>query len=242
MPPELNDLLNQLEKLNAPSLRIHGVARAARKLIRELKMYSEWEAIRTQTEERARMMANINLQIGGGNHRIDRYVNIDLVPPADLLWDVREGLPFRDETVTAIFSEHFLEHIDYPVSVRTVLAECHRVLCRNGVLRLGVPDAGLVVRAYVADDIAFCDDLRERWYGRRGDEVRIVSPFDLVNYVFRDDDDSAKYTPHLWAYDLESLSSLLIEAGFSKIQLWNPNPSLINPRRIHASLYVEAFR
>lgn len=72
------------------------------------------------------------IQIGGGTHRIDGFFNIDAVPPADLLWDIREGIPLQDDSASEIFSEHFLEHIDYPRSAKHYAREAYRVLVPGG--------------------------------------------------------------------------------------------------------------
>jgi hypothetical protein len=90
------------------------------------------------------------VQIGGGGHGhlIPGFFNIDIVPPADLVWDVRESLPVRDSTVDFLFSEHFLEHIDYPHSVKNYITELHRVTTPGCHVVTGVPDAELVINAY----------------------------------------------------------------------------------------------
>lgn len=50
------------------------------------------------------------MQIGGGAHRVHGSLNIDLVTPAEFVWDI----PLQDDSTEEIFSEHFLEHSDYP--------------------------------------------------------------------------------------------------------------------------------
>lgn len=60
--------------------------------------------------------------------------------------------------------------------------------------------------------------------------------------MFRDQDDSDKYPPHLWAYDFEKLLSLFTDAGFSKVEQWEFDASMANPEREWASLYVVATK
>ena len=61
------------------------------------------------------------------------------------------GLPVRltisDAAVTAIYSEHFFEHLDAETEARAFLLECLRCLQSQGVMRLVVPDAGAYLRA-----------------------------------------------------------------------------------------------
>jgi hypothetical protein len=51
------------------------------------------------------------MHLGCGNRIKDGWVNIDLNPAADLTLDLRERLPFPDDSFSIIYSEHFLEHL-----------------------------------------------------------------------------------------------------------------------------------
>ncbi|VGO18288.1 class I SAM-dependent methyltransferase [Pontiella sulfatireligans] len=51
-------------------------------------------------------------------------------------------LPFGDDTVDFIFSEHFFEHLFLDEAV-DLFRECHRILKPNGLIRTCVPDADL---------------------------------------------------------------------------------------------------
>ena len=62
--------------------------------------------------------------------------------------DVSKRIPFKTESVDKIYSSHFLEHIP-PEKGFIVLKECFRVLRKNGVLRLVVPDLLLCAEKYV---------------------------------------------------------------------------------------------
>lgn len=57
---------------------------------------------------------NLRLNIGCGSNVKQGWINIDLCGSADLQLDLRESLPFADETVSMIYSEHFFEHLEYP--------------------------------------------------------------------------------------------------------------------------------
>lgn len=63
--------------------------------------------------------------------------------------DVRSGLSFKTGTVDLIASQHMLEHLDYRDGLN-FLRECRRVLRPGGALRIGVPDAKLLIGSYVA--------------------------------------------------------------------------------------------
>ena len=82
----------------------------------------------------------------------------------------------------------------------------------------------------------------ERWYSKRDCLDDINTYLDLINYVFRDQDDDPTYTPHCWAYDYEKLVNLFTEAGFETVEPWVFDPSLANPKRQWASVYVVAAK
>ena len=82
----------------------------------------------------------------------------------------------------------------------------------------------------------------ERWYANRNCREDINTFLDLVNYVFRDQDDDPTYNPHYWAYDFEKLVQLFTEAGFATVEPWVFDPAVANPRREWGSVYVTAAR
>ncbi|KKN47989.1 hypothetical protein LCGC14_0657470 [marine sediment metagenome] len=59
-------------------------------------------------------------------------------------WRYSEGdtLPFDSDSVSFIFSEHFLEHLTVE-EVAPFIVECSRILAPGGVIRSVVPDADL---------------------------------------------------------------------------------------------------
>lgn len=230
------------ERVSAdPALATHGLGRAIRLLLKELDLADSHAKGQAVLDLVGQPTVADRVQIGGGAHLLEGFLNIDIVPPADLVFDVREGLPLGDASSDLIFNEHFLEHIDYPVSAKSFVAECHRVLRPGGRLVIGVPDARMVIEGYVKGD----EELRQRlladWYANReGRDEHFNTYLDLVNYVFRDQDDSDRYTPHLWAYDEERLSGLCLEQGFRTVTPWPFDPELANPDREWGSVYIEA--
>lgn len=237
---EADQIHQQLTRaLNTPDIT-HGLARAFHAALKEIDFYRNHAASRDKIGGPAGTPRRV--QIGGGSHHIDGFFNIDIVPPADLIWDVRESLPLADSSVEFLFSEHFLEHIDYPRSVKHYVTETHRVLQPGGQIVTGVPDVAIVLRGYQQRDDQLYAEMRERWYGRRNCRGDFNTYLDLVNYVFRDQDDDDKYTPHLWAYDHDKLTSLFTDAGFRKVEPWTFDPAIANPEREWASLYVIATK
>jgi predicted SAM-dependent methyltransferase len=187
------------------------------------------------------------VNVGCGSNPIEGWINLDIVShPGVYFWDCRRGLPFPDGTVAAIYSEHFLEHLDLESEAHPFLRECLRCLQPRGVLRIVVPDAGAYLRAYGApwESLANLRPLdrtangwRDRWLG-----WVYQTKMQFMNAVFRQ-----RYE-HKYAYDAETLVLVMREAGFadSVVQQFGVSidPKMApdsNDRRTE-SLYVEAVK
>ena len=147
--------------------------------------------------------------------------------------DVRKRIPFADSSVWCIYSSHTFEHFTYEES-RAVAQECHRVLRPGGVLRIVVPDLGIMVRDYLADTA----DPRA--------SHRFVSRL-LLTASVRDIVHAGAH--HRQMFDARSLVHMLREAGFSAPEVSTFGSSRIAEiavieleSRRSESLYVEATR
>ncbi|MFF7362309.1 methyltransferase domain-containing protein [Streptomyces sp. NPDC008125] len=239
--PSVDLLGEQIASVLADPATTHGLARALRAAAKEIELHRYHHSSRRVWPNGRIDDKPAKVQIGGGAHRIDGFLNIDLVPPADLLWDIREGVPLQDDSVEEIFSEHFLEHIDYPRSAKQYVREAHRILAQGGRIITGVPDAAFALSQYPGP-LDATDETIERWYAKRDCRGDINTRLDLVNLVFRDQEDDPTYTPHLWAYDHEKLVQLFTEAGFNAVEPWTFDATMANPKRRWGSVYVVATK
>jgi SAM-dependent methyltransferase len=82
----------------------------------------------------------LNLGFGPGMVVRDGFRNLNNILPADLLVDIRKGLPFADESVDAAVLDNVVQQFSCRTYCR-VLNEVHRVLAPNGRLTCIVPDA-----------------------------------------------------------------------------------------------------
>jgi predicted SAM-dependent methyltransferase len=170
----------------------------------------------------------LRLHLGCGATAIEAWTNIDLFGTrADLSWDLRNELPFADESIHAIFHEHLLEHLSYDEAF-TFAEECRRLLAPGGVIRIGVPDFGRYMQSYASDE----SYVAER---RPGRPTALLA---LSELIYRHG--------HRSMWDAHTLCRLLTEVGFRQAQQRDPGVSALQPapdtdHRKPDSLYVEAF-
>ena len=239
---DLDNLEETLDKIIKSKNFTYGLGRALRHIKKEIFLYKNHVAGIKKWGMNKNGLSTEKIQVGGGDHPLNGFLNIDIVPPANLICDLREGIPLPDKCCSLIFNEHFLEHLDYPTSAEKIISEFSRILKYNGRLIIGVPDAELLIEKYFRRDNKFYKTAVNHWFGKRNLLPYIKTYIDLLNYGLRDQDDDKVYTPHLWAYDYEKLNSLLISAGFRKVNKWNFDKKLANPRRKFGTLYVIATR
>ena len=65
---------------------------------------------------------------------------------ADIIHDLRKGLPLPENSVDKIYASHVLEHIPYRELIN-LLRELHRILNKGGELYVSVPDVSLFINA-----------------------------------------------------------------------------------------------
>jgi predicted SAM-dependent methyltransferase len=135
----------------------------------------------------------------------------------DVIEDVRTFLPrIPENSVAAIYTSHFLEHL--PGSdVVEVLKHCYRVLKKDGVFEIIVPNFLCYLRHYIDNDQVF-------WEGRKKDKAlthqiirgqSVEQPIQTMDLFFM----SAIFLAgaHRFAFTPDSLRYLLNQAGFANI-------------------------
>lgn len=142
----------------------------------------------------------LKLNIGCGDIYFDGWINIDLdSAKADLKIDVRNRLPYDDNSVDFIYCEHFIEHLTVEEGI-TVLKDFHRVLKVGGILRIATPDLDYVLFRY------FFMWKSQLWLKKYGYEW-IKTKAEMINISFRD-------WGHKYLYNYEELKRRLIESEF----------------------------
>lgn len=217
-------LKTRIKKLPHP-----GLWRALYDLFRELgALRRHSRAVRKA--KRYATAKDLKLNVGCGNNLKTGWVNIDCSANANLQLDMREQMPFPNGSVQMIYSEHFLEHLNYPDDARRFLSESFRVLEPGGTFSVGVPDAGGALLGYANA----CD--RRQGESNPWHPEWCKTEMEHINFLFRQGFD------HRFAYDFETMEHALKEAGFVGIRRREFDPGLDSKIRQSGTLYVNAVK
>ena len=218
-----------------------GIRRLAKPVFSELKLFIRvWLNLllphRLYRYRRFLHQPEKKIHLGCGSKIFPDWINIDMNPKGDFTLDLREGLPFADNSVELIYTEHALEHFYREHDAPFLLAEALRVLKPGAWIRITVPDAAVSLAYYTGRlDPARAEKLEQshnRFHG---------TAMDVVNSAFR-----WKHQ-HRYMYDEETLRMLLSDVGFVDIQRLEFRQSMIQEfvgldleERSHQTLYMEA--
>lgn len=185
----------------------------------------------------------LRIHLGCGNALFAGWLNVDCYPPAPLpgceilTVDLRQSWPIGDESTTALFSEHFLEHLPMPTVRDHVIPEIYRVLEPGGVVRLGVPNGEYFVEQYMASRQGCADPLFET-------AAHGATPMIMLN-------DIAHGFGHYFVWDFDTMRRVLERSGFVAVKKLAPGVTgypvfadrdRLDPWRNAMTLYVEAER
>ena len=149
-----------------------------------------------------RRHSGCRLHLGCGNIYLNGWVNIDNYigkRKKDLWLDIAIGLPFRNNSIEAIFTSHVLEHFIIEDILR-ILSECFRVLKTDGCLRIAVPSLTIALKHYQKGEIKAFPRIKGRTVSRR-----------FIDYILY-------HNTHLTMFDFAFLHELLEDVGFRNIE------------------------
>jgi predicted SAM-dependent methyltransferase len=144
----------------------------------------------------------LHLHLACGTKYLPGFVNIDgnIFRRVDMWLDLRNGLPFPDDSVDSIYSCHAFEHF-YPDELESLLRECHRVLRPTAGMRAVVPDMEGAVQAYLEGRRDYFTDFPRALHSMGGM---------LSNLLFCNGN-------HRQGFDFSHMEEVLGHAGFSEI-------------------------
>jgi SAM-dependent methyltransferase len=198
----------------------------------------------------------------------ERFQKLLGVDPQIMVWDLRRGVPFEDDTFDVVYHSHLLEHLDRR-DASSFLKECHRVLKQSGIIRVVVPDLQLIIKRYVssisrleAGDKSALADHKQTIHDLFDQMVRKWSagtkqqnfPVRLMERIIRGEATRTGEL-HRWMWDRYTLEELLSSIGFTDIRTEMPFSSRIEGwHRFHidtnedgnvwkpGSLYIEGVK
>lgn len=179
---------------------------------------------------------SISLNLGSGPFGEVGWVNLDLLyfDNISFVYDFRRKLPFKSSSVERIRCEHVFEHLDFSYEVPTFLSECYRVLKKDSVLRIIVPDIDKFVFAYNANDT--------REWEKIGLQLEAKDGIHRLNHVFRQGGE------HKYGYNATLLKEVGLKSGFSKVIIQSfgissdPNLTQDLPNHRLYSLYADLIK
>ncbi len=179
------------------------------------------------------------LNLGCGSNYVEGYVNADFFYrfkfwKKDTLkreWqlDLRYSLECKDEVFDGIFTEHTLEHL-YLDDAKKLLQELYRVLKKDAMIRITVPDIEKYVNFYSKKYELIDTDSFSKKYPTGCSAIRNITQ----NYF------------HFSTWDFEELKRYLEEVGFKDIKRMdfgkteNEKLNLDLKDRSWETVYVEA--
>lgn len=151
------------------------------------------------------------LHLACGPNVLPGWLNTDLSPANKKVTelDAIQPLPFTRNSLSAVFTEHFIEHISLS-QFRKLLKEISRTLKPGGLLRLATPDLDFVLQLRNTRNQKALAYLR--WYQKSfhpGEQENIKEK--VINGFFHN-------FGHQCLYDFEFLKTELKQAGFVNIQ------------------------
>ena len=169
-----------------------------------------------------------------------RYENVLKVDLDIIHWDIRKGIPFKDNAIDAAYHSHFITHLDRDAAAY-VTRECYRVLKPGGTVRVVVPDLSQIIHLYneavdgiekgdpeaIGKHSEAVDDLFELMVrkepvgpGRQNFFVRVIER------LVRGDINSMGELRR-WHYDQYSMGTVLRDTGFRDVLVKGPAESRI---------------
>lgn len=150
------------------------------------------------------------LNVGCGTDYKKGWINLDNnsdnnIDKLDLNWDLRNPLPFEDNSIDYIFNEHLIEHLTVEEG-QVAIKDMMRVLKPGGVMRIATPDLEVAVDKYINLPVKDDPVLNSEKFGLGFIKTRA----EKINITFR-------WWGHQWLYDWEELERRLVSAGCSDI-------------------------
>ena len=153
------------------------------------------------------------------------------------VYNLAKGIPYPDNSIDAVYHSHLLEHINRN-QVEAFLLENFRVLKKNGILRIVVPDFELLCREYIEmidkgmktsleEHEIYIENIIEQSVRTEAHGTsQQTQPRRFIENLLLGDARKRGET-HQWMYDKTSLPKILCKIGFNDVQVKDFNDSSI---------------
>jgi len=163
--------------------------------------------------------AKLKINLGSGHWKLPGWVNVDWDRESlpEVCADLAAPLPFCSGVADLMHSEDFIDQLDLD-QARAFLAECHRVLKPDGVVRILTPDLESLAHHYLHDQ----DRLKHLWNEHVGVPLQTGTAGEIFNTGMR-------FAGHTFLYDAETFIQVAGECGFEARQVeyqQSDNPEL----------------
>ncbi|KGF73212.1 hypothetical protein DO97_01520 [Neosynechococcus sphagnicola sy1] len=170
----------------------------------------------------------IFIEVGAGNKKgKNGWITIDTTKNCDIYWDLRKGIPFPDESISKLYSSHFLEHLSF-TEAQVFLRECLRVLVPGGNFSICVPNARIYIDAYLNSTLD-----SNVFFGYKP-AYNNTTKIDYVNFI------AYMNGHHKYMFDEENLIHILKSSNFQNVRLRKFDSNIDLIERDFESIYAEA--
>lgn len=140
------------------------------------------------------------VNVGCGFDTSKEFINVDVLPLPHIHYvhNISDLSMFPDNTADMVYASHVFEHIPRKNLIST-LNEWKRILKKDGMLRLSVPDFDSLVAVYITE----------------GRKVEMVQDNVLGQ--------EPPYDNHYTLWNMETMNAVLTGAGFKNIRRWDPD-------------------
>lgn len=142
----------------------------------------------------------VYIHLGCGPINAPGFINVDIIPYSHVhyIQHVEDLSMFPENYADLIYASHVLEHISHN-KISDVLREWYRVLKKDGILRISVPDFDKLIDVYLNEE---------------KDIKTIIGP------LMGGQDNP--YNFHKSVFNEKYLKELLLDVGFREVRHWDP--------------------
>lgn len=166
----------------------------------------------------------LKIQLGPGKKNyIDGWINVDanmFTAKCDVWVDLRNPLPFHNDTVDAIYSHHVIEHLP---NIQKHFEDIYRCLKPGGVCRVGGPNGDSAIAKFTEGDTKWFDDFPDK-------RTSIGGRFE--NFIFCRQE-------HVTILTYSFLEEIMTNIGFTNLRLCSPVKETSYPEIFKACLLKE---